>query len=79
MVSSTVDLVIKSIEEVLEENQQESGDITSSSNLLKDTGLDSLGLALVVVKLEEQTGKDPFANGFRNFHTVAELAALYDE
>jgi len=34
-----------------------------------------MGLAIVVVRLEEVTGQDPFAEGFINFSTVDELAA----
>jgi acyl carrier protein len=42
-----------------------------------DLGLDSLDLAVIVTRLEELTGHDPFAAGFRSFSTVAELASLY--
>jgi acyl carrier protein len=42
-----------------------------------ELGIDSLDLATLVVELEERTGKDPFRNGFRNFTTAGELAALY--
>ena len=52
--------------------------LSSDVNILADTGLDSLGLASVVVKLEEKTGKDPFADVFVNFSTVGELAQLYE-
>ena len=40
--------------------------------------IDSLDLAVLVVKLEERTHKDPFANGFIEFRTVGELARLYE-
>jgi acyl carrier protein len=39
--------------------------------------IDSLELALLVTELEERTGKDPFASGFREFRTIGELATLY--
>ena len=39
--------------------------------------IDSLDLATVVVQLEEMTGQDPFQDGFIEFRTVGELAALY--
>lgn len=41
--------------------------------------IDSLDLATLLVVLEKQTGRDPFRRGFRQFTTVGELAALYEE
>lgn len=38
---------------------------------------DSLDLATLIVALEGITGKDPFRQGFRQFTTAGELAALY--
>jgi acyl carrier protein len=40
-------------------------------------GIDSLDLAAIVVQLTEETGKDPFEDGFVDFRTVGELAQLY--
>jgi len=40
-------------------------------------GIDSLDLAAIVVQLTEETGKDPFDDGFIDFRTVGELARLY--
>ena len=52
--------------------------LSGESELLGgDLGLDSLDLAVIVTRLEELTDRDPFADGFRSFSTVAELAALY--
>lgn len=42
-----------------------------------DLPVDSLDLAAVVVQLEEMSGYDPFRDGFIEFRTVGELAALY--
>lgn len=39
--------------------------------------IDSLDLATIVVELEAVTGHDPFKDGFIEFRTVGELAALY--
>ena len=39
--------------------------------------LDSLELAVIVLKLQEATGVDPFASGFVEFQTIGELARLY--
>jgi acyl carrier protein len=43
-----------------------------------DLPLDSLDLATLIVTLEERTGREPFAEGFRMFHTLGELAALFE-
>jgi acyl carrier protein len=64
---------------VLEEEGLEAGELAAQTRVLDDTGLDSLALALVVVKLEERTGQDPFGEGFVNFRTIGELAALYKD
>lgn len=42
-----------------------------------DLPFDSLDLATLVVVLEQKTGRDPFREGFRQFRTLGELAALY--
>ncbi len=52
---------------------------TPDSVLLNaDLPLDSLDLATLIVTLEERTGREPFAHGFRMFHTLGELAALFE-
>ena len=70
-------LVVATINEVLAETGHPSQSLTDDTVILADTPLDSMGLALVVVRLEEVTGIDPFEDGFINFRTVGELAALY--
>ncbi len=79
MSQATLQLVIDSVREVLQEEGIEPGELTADTKVLEDTGLDSLALALVVVKMEERTGQDPFAEGFVNFQTVGELADLYKD
>jgi acyl carrier protein len=52
--------------------------IDKDTVLLGDaTGFDSLDLATLIVAMEEATGRDPFREGFRQFRTAGELAALY--
>ena len=77
MSSEWLELVADKINEVLVENGNAPCAIVASTNILHETPLDSLGLAIVVLRLEEATGKDPFVAGFKNFHTAGELAALY--
>ena len=78
MSTKNLELVLTVLREVLVENGVPSIKMGPETRILEDTPLDSLQLALVVVKLEEATGKDPFSNGFLPFRTVGELAALYD-
>jgi len=75
--NKTLPIVIDTISEVLKGAGQPVPAINSSSRILEDTGLDSLGLAEVVVKLEERLQKDPFKDEFIHFTTVEELARLY--
>ena len=47
---------------------------------LEELGLESLDFAEAVIRLEEITGKDPFATGAEyNIKTLSDLANLYDE
>ena len=55
-------------------NQIEEGD------LLRETlGLDSLDLAVVVVRLEQKLGIDPFRVRQRSLRTVGDLISAYEE
>ncbi len=71
-------LTLECIQEVMKRNKRQEVPLTPSLDILKDTSLDSLDLAEVIVLLEEKTGKDPFLNGFINFKTIGELAKLYE-
>jgi len=79
MSDQNLQLVIDSINEVIKQNQLDEVSLTPETVILGETSLDSLALAEVVVRLETKTGKDPFSEGFVNFRTVGELAALYDK
>jgi acyl carrier protein len=48
---------------------------------LTESGLDSLCFAILVARLEDALGVDPFtsAEGARFPHTIGELIAFYDE
>jgi len=72
------DLIIHLIEEVIKEHAYPQTPLTSHTHILTETPLDSLDLAIIVVKLEEKTGKDPFKSGFIPFATIEELAKLYE-
>lgn len=74
---ATEQMVIAVLSEVLAENGMPPYPFTPATRILQESGMDSLGLALTIVKLEELTGRDPFAEGFIAFTTVAELSALF--
>ncbi len=78
MAENYVTLVKETVLEVMEENGLSPISLEGSTHILQDTGLDSLALAVIVVKLEEKTEKDPFEEGFVTFNTIDELAALYE-
>jgi acyl carrier protein len=47
--------------------------------VLDQLGLESLDFAQAVIRMEEITGKDPFATGAEyQIRTLSDLAALYD-
>lgn len=77
MSTEMVEAVKDVINEVLLETGLEEVEMNENTNILADTNLDSIGLAIVIVKLEEKTGKDPFMEGFIMFHTISDLAELY--
>lgn len=72
-------LVTQALNKALIDNGHPEQQLKPGTNILHDTPLDSMGLAVAVLNLEEVTGKDPFAEGFINFQTVGELAELYDK
>jgi len=77
MSQQLLQVVSATVNEVIVENGGKATELAADTDLLSETALDSIGLALVVVKLEEKTGKDPFKDGFVRFQTLGELVALY--
>jgi hypothetical protein len=75
---SMQETVIDVLNEVLVENGGQPYAFSGETRILSESTMDSLGLALTLVKLEERTGRDPFVSGFINFVTVTELARLYE-
>jgi acyl carrier protein len=72
-------VVISEIRAVAAEQNKPLGQLTDDLALL-DSGLDSLCFAILVSRLEEVTGRDPFslAGGTHSPRTVGELIAFYD-
>jgi acyl carrier protein len=71
--------VIAQFEQVAAEQKRKLGRLTDDLVLL-DSGLDSLGFALVVVRLEEALGFDPFdvADDIKFPSTFADFVKLYE-
>ena len=72
--------VIKAIIQLLHEDQVQFDEITDESVLL-DTGLDSLGFAVLVARLEDELGFDPFTSlKFATYpKTIAEFVKIYED
>ena len=56
------ELIIELFHEALESTDSELNGELIDSTVLLESGLDSLGFAILVARLEEETGKDPFAD-----------------
>lgn len=54
--------------------------VLSDSTVLLDTGLDSLGFAILVTRLEEELGYDPFSLATEAYYprTLREFVDFYD-
>ncbi len=77
--ATTENRVISALEAVFENKGQNVPEMTPDTALDGSLGLESLDFAELVVRLEQEFGKDPFAtDGVPQVNTVRELAALYD-
>jgi acyl carrier protein len=76
---SVRETVISHIREIAGENGKKVGDLTDNVALL-DSGLDSLGLAILVARLEETLGIDPFTQSDDVFYpvTVGDFIRFYE-
>lgn len=71
--------VIKILEEIFRSKNLPLPTLTPATVLDAELGLESLDFAELVVRLEELTGKDPFADGTPpQIRFISDLAALYD-
>lgn len=78
MSQSIRDAVVTEIAELLEEDGKPVPELTDSAVLL-ESGLDSLGFAVLVTRLEESLGYDPFTIMEEAIYprTLAEFVAIY--
>jgi acyl carrier protein len=76
---TTRQIILSTIETVAREQKKPLAPLSDDLPLL-ESGLDSLGFAILVARLEDATGCDPFATcGDAAFpNTIGELIAFYD-
>lgn len=72
-------IVLTQITEVAAEHDKQLAPLTDSLPLL-DSGLDSLCLAVIVARLEDELGTDPFSNADNDRFpvTIGDLVAMYE-
>lgn len=72
-------IVLTQITEVAAEHDKQLAPLTDSLPLL-DSGLDSLCLAVIVARLEDELGTDPFGNADNETFpvTIGDLVAMYE-
>ena len=78
----SIEGVIKdTFKEVLEENDQQLKMELVPSSILLETGLDSLGFAILVAKLDDELGYDPFTLMENPFYpaTYKEFVDVYEK
>ncbi|WP_413736082.1 hypothetical protein [Shewanella sp. BJSY2023SW005] len=76
--SKIADIIMNETRQLIENKGETCPDFDLSAKFLSDLPMDSLDLATLIVSLELNTGIDPFRDGFKQFHSVAELIALYE-
>ena len=71
--------LIKTISQVLKDSGRSVANIQETDALTGTLGLNSLDLAVVVVRLEQELGVDPFRDGQPMVATFGDLVALYEQ
>ena len=72
------DVAEKVIHRVLTDTGRPTRDLEDDDTLIDSIGLDSLDLAVLVVRLEEHLGVDPFREGAEPVRTFGALVSLYE-
>ena len=77
---SNRELIIELFNEALEATDSELSTELQDDTVLLDSGLDSLGFAILVARLEEELGFDPFVEMEEAVYptTFAEFVNIYD-
>lgn len=76
----TKETILNVIDEVATESEKTLGDDFGDDTVLLESGLDSLDFAIIVARLEEQLGEDPFAAMAEPVYprTLADFVTIYD-
>lgn len=73
-----LDVIAEELGRIVADKGETMPELTPDTVFLGGTlPIDSLDLATLLVVLEKRIGRDPFRQGFRQFTTAGELAALY--
>lgn len=74
-------VIVESIHRVAEENDLELSTSLTDDSVLLESGLDSLGFAILVANLEDSLGFDPFVmmNEPVYPNTLGEFVAIYEK
>lgn len=74
-------LVLRLIEEVAESADCKLVGEINDETVLLESGLDSLGFAILVARLEEELGRDPFTENDEVIYprTLGEFLAVYEK
>lgn len=77
--SDVRDVIVESIHRIAEENDLELSDMLDDNSILLESGLDSLGFAILVAELESSLGFDPFVMMEEPVYpnTLGEFVAIY--
>ena len=80
-VDAMEEMVRRAFEAVWREQEDESPPLLQEDTVLLDTGLDSLGFAVLVTRLEEDLGYDPFSLSDDAFYpqTFGEFVRFYEQ
>jgi len=75
------EIIIEAIKETADMRGTEVTEKLSDDTVLLESGLDSLGFAILVAKLEEEIGYDPFVLMNEPFYprTLAEFIGIYQK
>jgi len=72
-------MIVDHIQKLRAERQLPAIEITGNMPIFGDgLGLDSLDMAVLVALLEQETGRDPFAQTVPSLRTFNDFVALYD-
>lgn len=76
--SNIKNIIMSETRKIIESKGETCPEFNADAEFLSDLPMDSLDLATLIVTLELHTGIDPFRDGFKQFHSIAELTTLYE-